>query len=83
MHVLFNEVAKKLTGIKSDLIKQSNIVSNQSAPQVIEAGAPAQGFQAQEEDPGRFKLGGGQGSGKESDQDGKGKKGKKGKKGCC
>ena len=27
VHVLFNEVAKKLTGITSDLIKQSNIVS--------------------------------------------------------
>ena len=46
MHVLFNEVAKKLTGITSDLIKQSNIVSNQSAPQVIEAGSSAQGFSA-------------------------------------
>lgn len=45
VHVLFNEVAKKLTGITSDLIKQSNIVSNAAPAQVIEAGAASAGYQ--------------------------------------
>jgi len=38
VHVLFNEIAKKLTGITSDLIKQSNITASSAPTQVIEAG---------------------------------------------
>ena len=52
--VMFNEIAKKLTGIDTDLIKQSTLTREQ-----LDAVKPASSYAqaAEKEQEGRFKLG--------------------------
>ena len=73
---MFNDIAKKLTGITTDLIKSNHITSG-TLPPAHEIYAMSKIAQNQEEEnKGRFKLG------QKENDDEKGQGGKKKKK-CC
>ena len=80
--MMFNDIAKKLTGIDTDLIKPSNITPSSGA--ASDANKPATSSYAQQkeqEQAGRFKLGGGGAIAGTNSSGGKKKGGDKKK--CC